>query len=93
MNDKASVAATFISSVATALQADQVLYYIQLVISILCGLFTLLTMLTNWYHKAKQDGKITKEEIKEGLDIAHDEINNIIENIKDKGEDKDETKH
>lgn len=70
------------------MQADQVLYYIQLVISILCGVFTLVTMLTNWYHKAKQDGKITKEEIKEGLDIAHDEITNIVENIKEKGEEK-----
>lgn len=72
------------------MQADELLYYIQLVISILCGVFTLITMLTNWYHKAKKDGKITREEINEGLDIAHDEITNIVEDIKKKGEEKDE---
>ena len=44
--------------------------------------------LINWWKNAKKDGKITKDEIKDGVDI----IVGGVEDIKDKLEDKEDKK-
>ena len=44
--------------------------------------------LIKWWKKAKADGKITEDELNEGIDI----IQNGVENLKDKNEDKEEKK-
>jgi len=65
----------------TAIQTNDILQIISLIISIVGGCITIAVGLSNWWHKAKADGKITKEEINEGLNI----INSGVENIQ-KGE-------
>lgn len=65
----------------TAIQTNEILQIISLIISIVGGLITIAVGLSNWWHKSKADGKITKEEINEGLEI----LNNGIDTIK-KGE-------
>ena len=53
--------------------------------AILTSIVLLLYRLWVWYKDAKADGKITKEEIKEGIDI----IANGVEDIKKKKGDHD----
>ena len=40
--------------------------------------------LWNWYKNAKKDGKITKEEIEEGVKIVSDGSQNIKDSIDNK---------
>lgn len=59
--------------VMTALQQNEVFQTIQLVLTILATLFSLLftaIQLWNWFKKAKADGVITDEEIAEGKEIV-----------------------
>lgn len=89
----AGVLGTSCSAVGTALQTNEVLQTISLVITILGGIVSLIVLpLLNWYHKAKQDGKITPDEIKEGVETLSNGIEELNENIK-KGNKENETKN
>lgn len=69
---------TTLSAVGTASQTNDVLQTISLVITILGGIITFIIVpLVNWYIKAKEDGKITKDEIKEGVDIIVDGVDKL----------------
>lgn len=62
---------TALSAVGTGLQTNDILQTISLVITIVGGLITFIVVpLISWYTKAKKDGKIDKEEIKEATDIV-----------------------
>lgn len=88
----AGVVGTSTSVVGTALQTNEVLQTISLVITILGGIVTLIVLpILNWYHKSKQDGKITPDEIKEGVETLSDGLNQLNENIK-KGNKENEDK-
>ena len=98
----ASASGTGIAAVGTALQTDQVMMYISLVITIAGGIITLITgivgliaRIKSWHKKAMEDGKITKEEvedlgviIKDGINDGKQTIENINTKIKKKGETK-----
>ena len=63
----AGLFATGTSAVGTALQTNEVLQTISLVITILGGIVSLIVLpLLTWYKNAKKDGKITVDEIEEG---------------------------
>ena len=69
---------TILSAVGTAVQVDEVLKYISLGITILGGIISMIIIpLWNWYKEAKRDGKITKQEIEEGVKIASDGVNGV----------------
>lgn len=81
------ITGTGISVVGTALQTNEVLQTISIILTIIGTLITICMGVTNWYHKAMKDDKIDKEEL--------DELGNIISGgIKDikskKKGDKDE---
>lgn len=62
---------TAMAVVGTATQTNEILQTISLVISILGGIVTFIVVpIMAWYKKANEDDKITKEEIKEGIDIV-----------------------
>ena len=64
---------TALSAVGTGLQTNDVLQTISLVITIVGGLITFIIVpLFNWYKTAKKDGKIDKDELKDGVDIIVD---------------------
>lgn len=98
----ASASGTGIAAVGTALQTDQVMMYISLVITIAGGIITLITGIVGliarikaWHKKAMEDGKITKEEveelsgiIKDGINDGKQTIGDINNQIKKKGETK-----
>lgn len=81
-------------SVLTTLGAigelNEILQMIYTILAIIGGILTFIVMpLVHWYEKAKEDGKITAGEIKEGLEIAADGIEKAKEaanNKKEKGE-------
>ena len=64
-------AGTALSAVGTAMQTEQTLRIIALIVTIAGAILTYVIMpLINWYLKAKKDGKIDANEIKEGVDIV-----------------------
>ena len=63
----------------------EIIQIIALVFSIIGTILITLFRVKDWYDKAKADGKITKEEIKELETIVKDGKENIEKDI-DKGE-------
>lgn len=57
-----------ISGVATALQTEQVFQFIQLGLSILSTIVVIVFTIWKWWKKAKEDGKITEDEIDDLVD-------------------------
>ena len=83
-----------LSSVGIALGIDistskDVLGLVLVILNILVLLISLALKLVTWFKKAKEDGKITKEEIDEAIDIVNDSIKEIE---KTKGEDENNAK-
>lgn len=58
--------------VLTATQTKEVFEIISLVLSILISVLIIVGKLVSWFKKANADGKITKEEIDEGIEILED---------------------
>ena len=77
-------AGTILSATGTALQTNEVLSTIQLIITIVGGLLTIAMALLNWWKNAKKDGKIDKEEIKDAIDIIQEGSKDIKEALDDK---------
>lgn len=73
---------TGLSAVGTATQTNEILQTVSLIITIIGGLITFIVLpLLNWYNKAKQDGKIDAEEIKEGVQIITDGSEKVKDEI------------
>ena len=79
---------TTLSCVGTAMQTNEILQAISIIIAIIGGLITFIfTPLANWFKKAKKDGKIDTEELKDGINIIVDGSEKIKEEIdKKKGQ-------
>ena len=71
--------------ILTVAQTKEIFQIVSLVLSILISIVILIGKIVDWYHKAKADGKITKEEIKELVDTTKEDIEDIKEKI-NKGE-------
>lgn len=79
---------TVLSVVGTATQTNEILQTISLVITILGALFTyIIVPLIVWYKKSNEDGKITKDEIEDGIEIVKDGSKKVKEKINSKKED------
>ena len=72
--------------VATALQDNPIMQGIQLGLSILTSIILIAYRIWKWHKDAMKDGKLSEEEIEEGMNI----INDIHETIKSKD---DKPKH
>lgn len=68
---------TALSAIGTSIQVDELLRYVSLGITCLGGLITLITQIIAWYKTANSDGKITKEELKEGAEIVKQNVAQI----------------
>ena len=82
----ASAFGTAVSATGTALQPNDILQTISLVVTIIGGLITAGSMLYMWWKKSNEDGKITKDEIAEGVEIVKKTTEDITEAVK-KGKD------
>jgi preprotein translocase subunit SecG len=76
------IAGTITSIVGTSMQTNEVLQMISLILTIIGTIITIAMALLNWYKQAKRDGKITKDEIKDAVDIISDGIEDIKSNTK-----------
>ena len=77
---------TALSATGTVLQTNDILQTISLIITIIGGIITFIVIpLLTWLRKAKSDGKITKDEISEGVDTLQkglDEVENLVDDKK-----------
>ena len=70
--------------ILTITQTKELFQIISLILSIVTTIVIMGGKLYNWYKKASEDGKITKDEVEEGVKI----ITDGIKDIKDKNEGK-----
>lgn len=61
----------------TLISSNEVFQYIELGLSVLISVVILGYNVWRWWKEAKKDGKITKEEINEGIGIISDGLNDI----------------
>ena len=74
---------TALSAVGTALQVNELLQTISLVITIVGGFISLILVpILTWRKNAKKDGKITPEEAEEGAKTLEEGIKDFSEHIK-----------
>ena len=85
-----SAICTSVAGTSTAIQPNEIFQYIQMGLTIIATIITIILGLRTWWKDAKKDGKITEDEIKEGIDI----IQNGVDALQDKKqkEDKEEKK-
>lgn len=86
-----STICTAVAGTSTALQPNEIWQYIQMAITIIAGIISIILGLRAWWKDAKKDGKIDKEEIEDGIDIivgGGKDIKEHLESSKDskKGE-------
>ena len=83
------VLGTSTSAVGTAIQTNEVLQTVSLIITIIGSIVTTVSAIYFWWKRASADGKITKDEIDEGVEIIQHGIDNIKDEVdenKKKGE-------
>ena len=88
MKDKSLVGilGTMLGATGTALQSNEILQTVSLIITIIGAVITWIVIpILNWWKESKKDGKITAEEIKEGVDVLQEGINHI-KNEKEKND-------
>lgn len=81
-HDYLSWVGSVFGTILTAVQSDQIFQYISLALTILSTLIAISYTIWKWWRKAKEDGKIDEEEVKDLVD----QIDDVVK----KGEDKDE---
>lgn len=77
-----SVICTAVAGTSTAIQPEQVFAYIQMGLTIMATLITIILGLRAWWKDAKKDGKIDKEEVDEAVKIVEDGVKAIIDSNK-----------
>lgn len=83
-----AMSGTALSVVGTGLQTSEVLQIISLVLTIIGSLITIAMAIINWWKKAKADGRITSDEIQEGIEIIQNGIDDLKDKTKEDKEDK-----
>ena len=67
-----------------SVQVDEIMKYVQLGLSIIISIIILISRIVDWYQKAHADGKITSDEVKEGVGIIKEGLENINNTLDDK---------
>ena len=72
MNDKLFYTLNGVEYIAVISQVNELFQLIQLIFTIITTLFIFIFKIVSWNKKAKQDGKIDKEEIDEVVEILEE---------------------
>lgn len=67
--------------ILTATQTKEVFEIVSLILSIVISILIIVSKIVDWYKRAKVDGKIDEDEIKEGIDIIVDGTKEIKDHI------------
>lgn len=78
-----------ITYILAILQTNETFQLVELIVSIVVSIVLLAYRIWKWWKEANKDGKITKEEIEDGIGIIVDGAEEIKDKLKDKEEDKD----
>ena len=76
--------------VLAVLQTNEVFQIIEFVLSIIVSIVLLIYRVWKWWKDANKDGKITKEEIEDGINIVVGGVEEIKDKVKE--DDKDGSK-
>ena len=87
--DIVEVAGNGLMYVLSASQTKEIFEIISLVLSILISILIVVSKVIAWFKEAKKDGKITADEIKDGVDIVMGGIDDIKEKVEGKEEKED----
>ena len=79
LKDFFEITGNSIMYVLTFTNTKELFEIISLILSIIISLLIIVSKLWTWYNKVKSDGKISKEEINEGVEIAKKGIEVIKE--------------
>ena len=74
MNKLISLLSNVFVYILVFLQIEDGLKIVELCLAIVATVISIVFSIINWYKKSKQDGVITKDEIKEAIDIVVDGI-------------------
>ena len=92
MNNNLDIATTTFSGLLTALQTDEVFKWIGFILTLLSALVGIAYRIWHWYKDAKEDGKISADEIKKLGEIVKSGTDEVIDIITTKEDNKHETK-
>lgn len=81
MNDYIMPICLSVATASTILQTNEVFQVIQIILTLSALAVGLAYRLWHWYKEAKKDGKITKEEIEEAVDITITGLHDIVEEV------------
>lgn len=84
---------TALSAIGTITQTNEILQTISLIITILGAILSFIVIpLITWYQKAKKDGKIDVDELKDGVQKITDGVEKVNDVIKVEESNKKEEK-
>ena len=83
VSDSLEIGGNGLMYILTATQTKEIFQIVSLILSIIISLFIIAGKIIEWYKKAKADGKITKDEIKELSNNVKENINEIKGNVED----------
>ena len=86
MSDVLEIGGNSFMYVLSLTNTREIFEIISLSLSIFISILIILSKLIQWFKNANKDGKITADEVKDGIDI----ISNGIDSIRDKIEDKED---
>ena len=89
INEIATAIGNAMTYLLAFMQTNETLQIIEFVLAIATSVVLLCYRLWRWYKEASKDGKITKEEIKDGIDIMANGVDDIKKKI-EKGDKTDE---
>lgn len=92
MHQNLDIATTTFSGLLTALQTDEVFKWIGFILTLLSALVGIAYRIWHWYKDAKEDGKITADEVKKLGEIVKSGTDEVIDIITTKEDNKHKTK-
>ena len=92
MHENLDIATTTLSGLLTALQTDEVFKWVGFILTLLSALVGIAYRIWHWYKDAKEDGKITADEVKKLGEIVKGGTDEVIDIITTKEDNKHETK-
>ena len=92
MHENLDIATTTFSGLLTALQTDEVFKWIGFILTLLSAIVGIAYRIWHWYKDAKEDGKISADEIKKLGEIVKSGTDKVIDIVTTKEDNKHETK-
>lgn len=84
VSDILEIGGNSIMYVLSLTNTKEIFEIISLILSIFISILIIISKLLQWFKNAKKDGKITIDEVKDGIDIISDGVDSIRDKVEDK---------